>query len=67
MNAKVNAEIAEFTAGLLERRLALLTDKQRAFFHRIYPQGVPSDKMVSAIDLCDRTIKKNTEGRETQP
>lgn len=32
------------------------------FYSRIFPKGPSREKMVSAIDLCDRTIRKNQAG-----
>jgi hypothetical protein len=59
MSDQVNTEVEEFKRKLLSERLAQCTEKQVAFFNRIFPDGVPEDKLVSAIDLCDRTIAKN--------
>ena len=59
----VKEEIEQLTRNLLQERLAQCTTSQRAMFNRMYPQGVPADRLESAIDLCDRTIKKNREGR----
>lgn len=63
----VMQEVEAFKRKLLDDRLAQLTEPQRAFFFRIFPpdrfpQGVPADKLVSSIDLCDRTIAKNLKG-----
>ena len=52
-------EVEAFKRRLLAEKLALCTEPQRALFARCYPKGVPSDSLESAIDLCDRTIKKN--------
>lgn len=61
----VYEEITAFSRKLLDERLAQLTEPQRKMFHdRVYPKGVPEDRIVSAIDLCDRTIKKNVAGRK---
>ena len=35
------------------------TSSQQALFARIYPNGVPANKLVDAYDLCERTLKKN--------
>jgi hypothetical protein len=58
MSTQVQKEIEQFTRGLLQDRLAQCSESQQEFFHRIYPEGVPTDKLENAIDLCDRTIKK---------
>ena len=60
---KVDGEIESFLRGKLDERLLEVTEKQRAFFGKIFPDGVPPDKLKSAIDLCDRTIRKNEAGR----
>ena len=65
MSDKVRKEIEVFTRGLLAARLDQCTEAQRENFHkRLFPQdrfpdGVPADKLVDAIDLCDRTIRLN--------
>ena len=59
----ISEEVEQFKRSCLDERLEQCTEEQQAFFHRIFPKGVPSDKLESAIDLCDRTIKKNVEGR----
>lgn len=64
MSDAVRTEIAAFTRQLLGERLKQLTDKQRTFFkERVFPKGVKREDLVGAIDLCDRTIKKNKAGR----
>lgn len=60
MSQQVEEEIEALTRGLLAERLTHLSAQQRCMFHdRIYPHGVEKNKLVSAIDLCDRTIRKN--------
>lgn len=54
----------ETRRGVLADLLAQCTDEQRALFGRIYPRGVPKCMIDSAIDLCERTIKKNQAGRK---
>lgn len=63
MSLAVEKEVERFKRKLLEERLDKVTPEQRDFFHRLYPVGVPEEKLISAIDLCDRTIRKNEEGR----
>jgi hypothetical protein len=58
MSAAVRAEIHEHALKLLDGRLAQLSDAQRAFFRKVYPK-VTRDNIESAIDICDRTIRKN--------
>lgn len=55
----VREEIEAFKRKLLAERLAKITLEQKSKFDRIFPMGVPFDKIISAIDICDRTIKKN--------
>ena len=38
-----------------------LTEGQLGKLIRIYPNGVPDDKIDMAATLCERTIKKNNE------
>jgi hypothetical protein len=67
MSAAVKKEIEDHTRTMLVERLSLCTEKQRAFFVRLFgqPADVRSDDLVSAIDLCDRTIRANEKGRPT--
>ncbi len=60
---EIHAEVETFKRGLLNEALQQCTAEQQAFFHRIFPNGVTEDKLVGAIDLCRRTIRKNKEGR----
>ena len=48
-----------FKREQLAAQLAKCSQKQRELFARLYPDGVPSDKLNSAYDLVERTIKKN--------
>lgn len=57
MSAK--EEVEKFARQLLAEKLGQCTEAQQAFFHRLYPRGVTSDKLMNAIDQCERTIKKN--------
>ena len=59
MSASSELEIDNFKRGMLADRLDKLSPAQRALFERLYPRGVVSTRLVTAIDLCDRTIKKN--------
>lgn len=59
MSQKVKREVEEFKRKLLSERHEHLSEKQLALFNRIWPEGVPSKDLEGAIDLCDRTIKKN--------
>lgn len=53
------AKVEAFKRGLLKEALEQCTEDQQAFFHRIFPKGVPEKDIVNAIDLCERTILKN--------
>ena len=59
MSIQVQMEIDAFKRQLLEGRLAQLSEKQRALFHKAYPAPIASHKLELAIDLCDRTIRRN--------
>lgn len=61
MSKEVRQEIEDFTRKLLSERLDQLTEQQREKFNRIFSKRVAADDLVGAIDLCDRTIKKNKE------
>jgi|FAXJ01.1.fsa_nt_gi hypothetical protein len=63
MSAEIEKKVETFKRGLLNEALAQCTAEQQAFFRRIFPDGVPESKLVSAIDLCERTIRKNKAGR----
>lgn len=63
---EINAEVETFKRGLLTEALKQCTEEQQTFFDRIFPEGVSEDKLVGAIDLCRRTIRKNKVGREPQ-
>lgn len=53
------AACAEFLRSELSERLQRCTLLQQEFFWRIYPNGVPDDKLPDAIGLVDRTLVKN--------
>ena len=44
-----------------ESRLALCSEEQRAFFHRVFgpPSNLNIEKLRAAVDLCARTIVQN--------
>jgi hypothetical protein len=58
-DVKASEEVLAFTRGLLEGRLAKLYKYQRQSFDLLFPKGVTDDKLMTAINLCDRTIEKN--------
>lgn len=50
--------------------LAECTEKQQAFFARLFPQGIGSladEQLRHAITLCQRTISKNKAEATTEP
>jgi hypothetical protein len=53
------AEVEAYKRKMLADRLAQCTPTQQAFFGRVYPRGVREEQLMNAIDLCDRTIRKN--------
>ncbi|MFA5767583.1 MAG: hypothetical protein WC919_06700 [Candidatus Paceibacterota bacterium] len=62
--ATLDTKTEEFQRQELAEILELCSPEQRKFFHeRVFPNGVPKDKLVSAYDLCERTLKKNSQGR----
>jgi hypothetical protein len=61
MSKAVQAEVEAFKRSMLADRLTQCSPAQQAVFHRLYPGIVPEEQLICAIDLCDRTIKKNCE------
>lgn len=59
MSISINDKVTSFKRQLLADALEQCSDKQRALFRRLYPEPIPDDKLIQAIDLCERTIKKN--------
>jgi 3-methyladenine DNA glycosylase AlkC len=53
-------EIEEFKRQSLENILNQLTQEQVAFFYKIYPNRLKEDQLITAINLCDRTLEGNT-------
>lgn len=52
-------EIEAFSRQLLDTKLSQCTEEQRALFAKLFPGKVRSDQLLTAIDLCDRTLQKN--------
>ena len=62
--ATLDAKTEAFQRQELAEILELCSPEQQKFFHeRVFPNGVPKDKLVSAYDLCERTLKKSSQGR----
>lgn len=59
MNSDVEDEIEAHSRAMLAERLAQLTDDQRIRFDTCFPKGVRADQLVTAIGLCNRTIRQN--------
>lgn len=58
--SEAKKKIKEFKAQLLAEMLATCSQAQQDMFNKqIFPNGVPDDKYDGAIDLIERTIKKN--------
>jgi hypothetical protein len=59
---KPNEIVTDALRAELVTLLPRLTEKQRAFFDKVFPGGIdaqPDDKLKTAISLCQRTIQKN--------
>lgn len=55
-------DVQEFCRGRITELLAQCSDKQREMFTRIFGGGAESvhkDKILSALNLCERTVRKN--------
>lgn len=52
-------KVEAYKKKLLQELLSEITEEQRDFFNKIFPDGVSSDKMESAYSLIERTITKN--------
>ncbi len=51
----------------IEKALLECSESQRSLFKKIFPKGVQKESeeiLKSALDLCHRTIAKNTENPE---
>jgi hypothetical protein len=59
MKSEALHKIAQFEQDTLKDLLSKCTEPQQAFFLRLYPDGVPKDRMAWAIQQCENTIKKN--------
>lgn len=59
----MHPEIESAVRAILQKKLEQCTAPQQELFGRLYPGGVPVSKLGNAIDLCERTIKKNEAGR----
>lgn len=61
-----HSEVDTYMRGLLAERLGQCTLEQQALHNRMYPKGVPFEKLEWAIQQCNNTIAKNN-AREAQP
>jgi hypothetical protein len=57
----IKQKIEQFKRQLLEDLMAECTPPQLELFGKCFPDGVPSEKLTMALELCDRTVKKNRE------
>lgn len=57
----VKEKIEAFKRHLLADALAQLPEENVKRFNQIFPKGVKDEDVINAIELCERTIKKNKE------
>jgi hypothetical protein len=50
---------ADYQRVKIHTLLSQCTEAQQELFHQIFPNGVPTEKLVDAVALCERTIIKN--------
>ena len=48
-----------FKREVLKKKLDECTVSQQEFFKKVYPRGVPNNKLDETIALCYRMITKN--------
>ena len=53
-------KMEKFKADELQKLVNQCTGLQQDLFYRLYPNGVPEEKLIGAIQLCERTIKNNS-------
>ena len=58
---RMDARTRKFSRSILNNLLSQLTSDQRDKFNRIFKDGVPESKLTGAIQLCERTVKLNSE------
>lgn len=60
-----NNQVVEHKRSMIRDLLEQCTEKQQAFFKRLYPMGIeelPEDKMKRAYEQCEDTLIKNHKG-----
>lgn len=60
--SKALKQIEKYTRKVLKKLVSQCTQEQQDFFKKIYPEGIDlmnSDKLNTAIQLCERTVIKN--------
>lgn len=57
--SKALQKIEEFKHTLLQDMLKQCTTNEKAFFNRIFPDGISKDKVEQAILLVERTLDKH--------
>lgn len=59
MKTDLQTKTEEFQRSELDALLVQCTADQQALFRKIYPNGIPADKLEAAYALCERTVKRN--------
>ena len=60
-------QITEMARGLLDSKLALLTEEHRARFALCFPSGIPTlEKVIEAMDLVNRTLDVQAQRHEQE-
>lgn len=62
---EIEEEFDKRIRDTLKDLLSQCTEKQQAFFLRMYPEGIDKmseSKIANAIDQCERTVIKNKQG-----
>ena len=59
--SKALQDIEQYTQNMLQQMLSQCTRSQVSFFffNRLFPNGVPKEKIKQAILLVERTLEKN--------
>ena len=58
---KIKKQTIKLRYDALNKLLDQCTVEQKGKFYRIFNGTVPESKLDQAIDLCERTVKKNSE------
>lgn len=60
-------DVEKFLRDKLRTHTEALTEPQRDLFNRIFPRGVPVEKIEDALALCERTAAKHASSAPTAP